>query len=199
MGKRILLLLAAGCLFTFVSCSSAWKPIHVSTEKVYECSKFGSFPQMIKLPLFHQAWQIVYDCDQYRREPVSIALSLFYSEWHRKFGDPARSLRNTLDKLLIDWAPRDKKGNAFDMTGSPVYGASFGGTTLTPTLIWVKPKFGTPICETSFIHELVHVAIWNTKGTDGDPDHLGKKFVGWTVDHSALVQKVNNQLCSLGI
>ena len=130
---------------------------------------------------------------------MSIALSLFYNEWHRKFGDPARSLRRTLDKLLIDWAPRDKKGNAFDMSGSPVYGASFGGTTLTPTLIWVKPKYGQPICETSLVHELVHVAIGNEKGTAGDPDHLGKKFSGWTIDHSALVQKVNDQLCSLGI
>jgi len=199
MGKRLLFLFVVGCFFAFFSCSTAWKPIHVDKKKNYACSEFSSFPQMIKLPLFHQTWQIVHSCDQYRREPVAIAVSLFYSEWQSKFGDSSNRLRRTLDKLLIDWAPRDKKGRAFDISGNSVYDASFGGLTLTPTMIWVKPRSGRPICETSLVHELVHVGIWNLKGSDGDPDHLGKKFAGWTVEHSALIQRVNDKLCSLGI
>ena len=89
--------------------------------------------------------------------------------------------------------------NAYDIGGKYASKASASGLALTPGMIWVKTKPGEPICETSLVHELVHIAIWSLKGTDADPDHLGPKYSGWTVDHSALIQRVNNQLCRLGV
>jgi hypothetical protein len=159
----------------------------------------GTFPQMLQIPVFTGTWQIVSSCSEYPQEPVAIALSIFYTEWTLNFGDHDGKVWKSLNNVLIDWTPRDKKGTAYDIAGKLMHDAHFSGVALSPSMIWVKPKPGKLVCETSLIHELVHVAIWNLKETDGDPDHLGKKYSGWTIDHSALIQNVNDSLCALGV
>ena len=116
-----------------------------------------------------------------------------------EFGDPSRKVWHSLNRVMIDWSPRKKSGSAYDITGTHLNDASYGGLALSPSYIWVKPHDQEIICESALIHELVHISIWALKGTDGDPDHMGPKYTGWTVDHSALIQRVNNTLCSLGI
>ena len=48
------------------------------------------------------------------------------------------------------------------------------------------------IWKTSFVHELLHVAI-NAKngGTHGDPDHEGSMWPGWSTRHTDFIHKMN--------
>ena len=201
--KTRLFFLAAGLLLFLISCiSGPWypkKPTRPSGANVERCDPYKSDMQMIKLPVFSQAWQIVEDCDKYPSEAVAIAMIFFYNDWNLHFGDSRGLIWNSLNSLLVEWVDRERLVSGHDITGRMRRGAMATGITLTKSMVWAKPSEYGPICETSFIHELVHVAIWSIKGTDGDPDHLGDKYLGWTVDHSALIQRVNDQLCALGI
>tara|TARA_A100000164_G_C21864377_1_gene751784 strand:- start:583 stop:1182 length:600 start_codon:yes stop_codon:yes gene_type:complete len=190
----------AGFLVSLVlSCAYTWHAEPRTIEGREVCDPMGPFPQMIKIPVFTKAWQIMYSCDRYPQEPTAIAMSMFYMEWSRTFGDPTGRVWRALNKLMVDYDPRPKGGSAYDIAGQYRSEASYGGLALTPSYIWVKPYDDYILCESSLVHELVHISIWAIKGTDGDPDHIGSKFSGWTVDHSALVQRVNDTLCSLGI
>lgn len=196
-------ILAASVLLVMISCMSGpWypkNPTRPSSGNVERCDPYKSDMQMIKLPVFRQTWQIVEDCNKYPSEAVAIAIVFFYHDWNFHFGDSRGMVWQSLNSLLIEWVDRERLVSGHDITGRLQRGAKASGITLTKGMVWVKPSAYGPICETSFVHELVHVAIWSIKGTDGDPDHLGKKYLGWTVDHSALIQRVNDQLCALGI
>ena len=190
----------AGFLVSLVlSCAYTWQAEPRKLENREVCDPMGPFPQMIQIPVFTQAWQIMHSCDQYPQEPTAIAMSMFYMEWHRVFGDPGGRVWRSLNKLMVDYDPNSKRGSAYDIAGQYLSEASYGGLALSPSYIWVKPHNDEIICESALVHELVHIAIWANKGTDGDPDHLGKSYSGWSVDHSALIQRVNDALCSLGI
>tara|TARA_B100000029_G_scaffold480487_1_gene528579 strand:+ start:86 stop:550 length:465 start_codon:yes stop_codon:yes gene_type:complete len=154
---------------------------------------------MIKIPTTKYAYQIVYSCDVYPREATAIAITTFYMEWYLRFGDPGSKVWKSLNKVMIDWNPKSKQGHAYDINGMYIGRASYGGLALSSSYVWVKPGDNEIVCESSLVHELVHIAIWAIKGTDGDPDHMGKKYSGWSVEHSALIQKVNENLCTLGI
>ena len=194
--------IAAALTVFLISCMAGpWSPKRSTKPQVSQiehCDPWDNSPQMVKLPVFSRAWQIVESCDRYPREAVSIAMVFFYMEWHRSFGDDG-TVWKSLDGLMIEWSDKKRTFSGFDSSGRRIKDATVSGTALTPGVIWVKSSEFAPICETSLVHELVHIAIWNIKGTDGDPDHLGKKYSGWTVDHSALIQRVNDQLCVLGI
>ena len=181
------------------SCVHTWKGVPRNVEKHEICDSQKEFPQMIQIPMFTSAWQVVYSCDYHHREPVAIAMSIFYLEWHMNFGDPGSRVWKSLNNVMIDWSPKSKSGNAYNITGDRVDGASFGGMALSPSFIWVKPHPNEIICESALIHELVHISIWAIKKTDGDPDHMGSKYTGWSIDHTALIQNVNDTLCALGI
>ncbi len=194
---------ATGLLFVLISCiSGPWSPT-MSTRpqdpNVERCDPYETDLQMIKLPVFNQAWQIVEDCKKYPSEAVAIAMVFFYNDWNYNFGDSRNTVWRALNSLMVEWVDRKRLVTGHDINGRIRSGAQASGITLTKSMMWVRPSAEGPICETSFIHELVHVAIWSIKGTDGDPDHLGNKYHGWTVDHSALIQRVNDQLCALGI
>jgi len=190
----IIALLAASCP------GYTWNnsPSGAREPSVWRCYETGK-KQMVKIPGFNQAWQVVKDCDEFPVERVSVALVFFYFEWRKNFGDADRSVERALNNIMIEWSNDDKFTNAYDVTGQYVENASVVGLALTPSLVWVKIRDEKLICKTSLVHELVHIAIWAKKKTDADPDHLGLKYLGWNVDHSALIQKVNNQLCQLEI
>ena len=84
------------------------------------------------------------------------------------------------------------------MEGDRFSDRKIAGLTRTPSWIWVHTEYGERICQTSFVHELVHVSLWAVHGT-GDPDHLGNKYQGWTIDHTAFIQEMNETLCVLGL
>ena len=181
---------------------STWSPKKASVRQnsqILECNPWKTDPQMIKLPVFSGSWQIVENCSEYSAEASTIAMVFFYKEWNLSFGDPTATVWQSLNKLMIEWSYINRPVTAHDVSGRLIRGARASGIALTPSMIWVRPAEGRPICETSFVHELVHIAIWSIKLTDGDPDHIGDKYSGWSVDHSALIQRVNDQLCSLSI
>ena len=189
--------------FVLISCiGMPWSPRKSTKPQadvyVEHCDSWSTQPQMVKLPVFTQTWQIVSDCDRHSREAVSIAIVFFYMDWQRNFGDDGTVWR-AINNLMIEWSDEKKIVSGYDSSGQRINKARASGAALTSGIIWVKPSELGPVCETSLVHELVHIAIWNIKGTDGDPDHIGKKYSGWTVDHSALIQRVNDKLCALGI
>ena len=183
-----------------VSCTYTWKATPVSNRRIVTCNSTGKFPQLVQLPIFDHSWQVVGSCEQYPQEPVVVALLVFYAEWCVKFGDQYGKLWFALNKILIDWTPAEKAGDAYDVAGNSVHNARFGGVTLTPTIMWVHPWQDAPICKTSLIHELVHIALWNLMpDSGGDADHEGTKYLGWSREHTVFIQKVNSHLCLLGI
>lgn len=125
---------------------------------------------------------------------------VFYNAWRLKFGDEKGMVWQALSDLMIEWSSKSKNIHAaYSMDGHPVTNVPISGLTVTKSMIWVHVKPGERICETSFAHELVHVIIWNLKKTDGDPDHLGNEYSGWSLDHNVLIQEVNTTLCDLGL
>lgn len=154
---------------------------------------------MVKVPSLDNSWLLVSECDMYRREPVAIAMMLFYVEWLKQIGDPRKDVYNALNNLMIEFSDAEKRASAYDEAGYPILSASLSGVALSPGWIWVKSSHAQLLCESSLVHELVHIAIWSIKKTDGDPDHTGPKYWGWQVEHSILIQDVNQVLCELGI
>ena len=192
------ILLTSFLVTAVISCAYTWQgqPRNIEARKM--CDPMGPFPQMIQIPMYKKAWQVVHSCN-HPAEPTSIAMSIFYMEWRFAFGDSDGRVWDALNEVMIEWSIEKKRGVAYDISGKYIQEASYGGLALTPSYIWVKPHIGEIICESALIHELVHISIWALKGTDGDPDHMGPKYSGWSVDHSALIQRTNNALCSLGI
>jgi len=202
--KRLKLLVMIGILgFFATSCPGrSWQPHQSYLSMIpdaWQCKEHGMVPQLVKIPVFENAWQIVESCDEYPAEGTAIAMVFFYYEWRKNFGDPGREVENALKELMVEWSTVRKTANAYDIGGEYIQDASVAGLAISKSVVWVKAKPGKLICNTSLVHELVHIAIWAIEKTGGDADHLGPKYPGWTVDHSALIQKVNNQLCGLGI
>ena len=157
-----------------------------------------AFPQLIPIPGFHNAWQLIHSCESHSAEKTAIAMHLFLDAWEEKFG-VSMAVRTNLHSIFVEYSRDEKKGGGFDASGNYLPSASYGDLTIAKGVVWVKMRPGERLCESSFVHELVHASIWSIKGTDGDPDHLGKKHFGWTTDHFLLIQEVNESLCRLGI
>ena len=104
-----------------------------------------------------------------------------------------------MNNLLVEFSDADKFVNGYDVSGTYISNVSVSGLAQGPTMAWVKTKPGDLVCKTSFVHELMHLAIWALKGTDGDPDHLGKKYIGWNTSSMIIIQNTNERLCTLGI
>ena len=157
----------------FKGCASGLAGMHVSSHG--ECDS-GRSEQMIKIPHWKNAWMVVGDCDMFAAEKVSAALNVFYLEWIRTFGDSQKHIKKNLENAMIIFSRNVRRSNGFSVDG--IY------------------RKNIRLCETSLVHELVHASIWALKKTDGDPDHLGKKFSGWSPDHMALIDRTNKKLCS---
>ena len=143
--------------------------------------------------------QTVDGCSVAAPEKVSIAMKIFYLHWLENFGDAGDRVHSAVDNVMVLWGRDLKTASGYRMDGSYRTNLRVQGIAHTKGVIWVRKPVDSLICETSLVHELVHIAIWANKNTDGDPDHLGSKYLGWTIDHSALVQNVDEELCRLGI
>ena len=153
---------------------------------------------MIQVPTLLNTWQTQKDCDLHPPEKVAVAILVFYSNWRLKFGDNPK-IWKSLNNLLIEWSADQKKVTGYSVDGTKFINSPVVGLARTPTWIWVQTERADKICQTAFVHELVHIAIWALKGTDGDTDHEGNKYWGWTMSHSILIRETNAALCGLGI
>ena len=178
----------------FKGCASGLAGMHVSSHG--ECDS-GRSEQMIKIPHWKNAWMVVGDCDMFAAEKVSAALNVFYLEWIRTFGDSQKHIKKNLENAMIIFSRNVRRSNGFSVDGIYRKNMRVNGITHTKSLMWVRVRYpDIRLCETSLVHELVHASIWALKKTDGDPDHLGKKFSGWSPDHMALIDRTNKKLCS---
>ena len=163
------------------------------------CDNSKPFPQMLKIPHMPQGWQLVHDCRRPRPADTSMALDIFYEEWEREFGDPHERVRKAINNLMVEWKGAPVPGGGYTINGTKVNIGRIKGLTLTKGYIWVYVDIGQRICLTSFVHELIHVALWATNQRHGDPDHEGPLYYGWTLRHSNFIQKVNYNLCRLNL
>jgi len=185
----------------FLACTSVQTNKFINNpQELSICDDSRSFPQLIKIPGFKNAWQMVYDCEVYHSNKSSIALQVFYKHWSLKFGDTNGVLQSALDNIMIEWKNKPTIGSGYSLQGFKIRFGRIKGLTLSPGYIWACAESGQTVCETSLIHELTHVAIWvQDQTTHGDPDHEGPKYKGWTKQHSSLIDSINDELCRLGI
>jgi hypothetical protein len=188
--------MAGSPIFLAQSCASSSR---IAGPRSYLCDP-GKGEQMVKIPGWRQAWQTVGDCDIANAAEVSVAMKVFYLYWLETFDDPFGDVRENLHSVMVMWGRESKSVHAgYSMDGTYKKNIKARGIAHSKGTIWVKRTEDMMLCETSLTHELMHISIWTLKGTNGDPDHLGGKYSGWTVDHSAMVDTVKAELCRLGI
>ena len=130
---------------------------------------------------------------------VSVATKIFYQRWKKDFGDPNNRVNDALNKLMIEWVePNEKKLLGYSIDGRMSKGRA-KGLALSPTYIKVHKTVYNRLASTSLIHELTHIALWNSGNILGDPDHEGKEFTGWTAKHTKMVNDLNRILANINI
>ena len=167
---------------------------------ICSCAPTGEIAtKMVSLPKYTNAWQI-YSLDEWPRPSnVSLALDIFYEHWKQKFGDKEGKVLHALNTILIEWTqetPKRMLGYTADgniKTGKPK------GIAISPGYIKIWKNQYNRIASTAFIHELVHIALWNTGNPQGDPDHEGTMYKGWTLKHTKLVNNLNKILANMNI
>ena len=195
--QKVLLVLIVAVVTS--TCIHSWEGIPINVAPRMQCDSMGNFPQLIQLPLFHAASQTVESCGLHDRERTAIAMALFYHHYEKQFTDPMGVISHAFNKLMVEWSGKEKKiSGGYNMHGNQFSDRKIVGLTRTPSWVWVYTEYDERICQTSLVHELVHVALWAVHGS-GDPDHLGDKYKGWTIDHTAFIQEMNEVLCILGI
>ena len=129
---------------------------------------------------------------------------VFYKKWKKTFGDKDSAVLKSFHNLRIVWSHTNRSiSNIYDINGKHINrSVHVSGFYLPPDLICVhvkddrRPSF--KISDTSFVHELVHVALHAATGTP-DPDHEGKKYSGWTPKHTDFINEVRSSLKKSGL
>ena len=167
---------------------------------ICSCAPTGQMAtKMISLPNYANAWQICTSDEWPKASKVSLALDIFYKHWKQEFGDRKNKVRAALNTIFIEWteeAPTRMLGYTADgniRTGKPK------GITISSGYVKIWKNQYNRIASTALIHELVHIALWNTGNPQGDPDHEGKLYEGWTPKHTKLVNNLNKILANMDI
>ena len=184
-------------IITTAACATTWLHVENTRKKTIVCNS-QKLPQMLKLPIYSNAWQIIHSCDSQALEDTALALAVFEHEWRNTFGN-MHHLDDAFDKLVIEWSSEKRYVSGYDIFGFPYEKRQVGGLLLSDGWVWVYTKPFLSICKTSLAHELVHALIKAEKVTDGDPDHEGTKYSGWTLQHTTFTQRVNKALCKIGL
>jgi len=139
------------------------------------------------------SYQIESECNFPSTTDVSMALQLFYVYWEEWFGDPADAVFNNLNNIMIEWKPHSLPfKNGYRVDGTLVVEGKAVGLTLDKGHIVVKIESGQNIYDTSLVHELIHASIRAANpGGQGDPDHEGDQYQGWTPEHTLFIKEIN--------
>ena len=166
-------------------------------NKIYKnsiCDPSRSFPQMIILPFFKNATQIVPNCETYPKHKTALSLMVFYHHWLNNFGDDDLKVKAALEKVMITWGVEKRTmKKSYNLKGEEHRNSTIIGITKSDSVIWVWQGYDHKISESSFIHELVHVAL-RAKYGHGDSDHEGSKYDGWTSRHSEMILEAKESL-----
>jgi hypothetical protein len=170
----------------------ALPPTFITIADIKDCDPSGVFPQANPLPFYTQATQVQFSCNFYEKDYVAWTMYIFYELWEKEFGDPDNKVKEALDHLQIKWSEESKEvHNVYDIHGNFLEVATVSGLMEGPYGVWIK--VAEDISDTSFVHELVHIALFHTCGS-ADPDHEGDKYLCWTDQHSLFIDKVDNKL-----
>jgi len=163
-----------------------------------ECPRFSPVQVVENTP---QIAIISGNCEDYtyRSEKVHAAIQYFVEEFSYAFETEEEDTWRRLSRLKIQFSsiPKEVK-NVYSIEGKFYNKRSVTGLALDENWIWVETRTRY-ICESSLIHELVHIMIWRDQKVHGDPDHEGGEFSGWTEQHTELINLVNEALCALEI
>ena len=200
MGNLLTITFGLFCLLNITTCTHRWIAYPQEVPGHERCDVWKNDIQMLKIPGFELSYIIVKNCFIVPRQKVSIAMMVFLDEWKKHHSAFSYSeVETQLNNTLIEFSNVSKKVNAYNHDGTYVEGANAGGLTITKGLVWVRLKPGQLLCESSLVHELVHVGIWANKKTDPDPDHFGTRYTGWNETRQLVLQETNRRLCELGI
>ena len=165
-----------------------------------EC-KWGS-ETYTDIPGYIKSQQSNHTCDHFDPNETALAMFLFYVHYVEEFGDEGNKVNFWLHDLTVIWTDQiiKMRGYGFKVNGKPAASNKAFGLTLNGGRV-IKVYTRRPISmidkkkisKTSFVHELLHVAI-NAKngGVHGDPDHEGSQWPGWTPRHTEFINKVNS-------
>lgn len=199
-GKLLTITLGLFCLLNLTTCAHRWVAYPQNIPGYEKCDVWQNDIQMLKIPGFELSYIIVKDCWSVPRQKVSIALTIFLDEWQKRHSAVSyKEVEAQVNQLLIEFNDDTKLVNAYKHDGTYIKNAHANGLAITSGIIWVKIEHGDLLCESSLVHELVHIGIWANKKTDGDPDHLGTKWLGWNKTKELVLQETNKRLCELGI
>ncbi len=153
------------------------------------------------IPGYANAAQSNSTCDHFDPNETSLAMFLFYLHYVEEFGDENMLVARWLHNLTVVWTDNiiEMSGTGYRVDGTKGTGnTAYGLTTSQGRLIKVYTRQRISlndekrIWKTSFVHELLHVAInANHNGQHGDPDHEGPQWPGWTTRHTDFIHKMN--------
>jgi hypothetical protein len=163
-----------------------------------ECPRFSPVQVIESTP---QIMIISGDCSDYSYEAKKVydAIQFFAEEYAIEFEVEEEDVWRALSRLKIQFSAVPKEAdNIYDLEGNFHKKHKVSGLALDKNWIWVEAKTRY-ICESSLVHELIHIIIWREQEVHGDPDHEGGDFSGWTEQHTELINLVNEALCELEI
>lgn len=137
---------------------------------------------------------------------TSEALKIFEYVWNDKIDK--QNLKIIFDKLNIYWKKDPiELGQTYTINGKKISMASGLTRTKKDIDVWIydvkkgakeKKKEEIKISDTAFVHELIHIALWNLEG-DPDADHEGNLYKGWYDKHTEVERTVNLLLKEKGL
>jgi hypothetical protein len=160
---------------------------------------------MNRVPGYKFTYQQTDDCDYFYPSHTSLALHVFYVEWLSKFTDDDGVVLRAINELTIEYGTYQRLlSRVYSIDGSFRPGQTvingLTGNHGKYVFVWIGKGTHPKLYKTSFIHELVHVAIYAANfGAHGDPDHEGQKFKGWTTMHTKFIQDTNEILKSMDL
>tara|TARA_R100000808_G_C2154965_1_gene166535 strand:- start:10915 stop:11550 length:636 start_codon:yes stop_codon:yes gene_type:complete len=185
---------------------SLWQPTAIFHKQITNktCATIPA-NKLHRVPGYKFTYQQTDDCDYFYPSHTSLAMHVFYVEWMNKFGDNDGLLLSALNELIIEYGTYQRLvARIYGMDGDFRAGQSvvngLTGNRGKYIFVWIGKGSHPKLAKTSFVHELVHVAIYAANfGEHGDPDHLGDKYKGWTHMHTKFIEDTNEILKSMDL
>jgi len=185
---------------------SLWEPVGLFHKPITNktCSSVPA-NKLNRVPGYKFTYQQTDDCDYFYPSHTSLALHVFYVEWVAKFGDTDGILLSAINELIIEYGTYQRLvARIYGMDGDFRPGQTvvngLTGNRGKYIFVWIGEGSHPKLHKTSFVHELVHVAIYAANfGEHGDPDHLGEKYKGWTHMHTKFIHDTNEVLESMDL
>lgn len=185
---------------------SLWEPAGLFHKQITNktCSSVPA-NKLNRVPGYKFTYQQTDDCDYFYPSHTALAIHVFYVEWVNKFGDNDGTLLSAINELVIEYGTYQRLiARVYGMNGNFRPGQTvingLTGNKGKYVFVWIGKGPHPRLHKTSFVHELIHVAIYaGNFGEHGDPDHLGTKYKGWTQMHTKFIQDTNEVLQSMDL